>query len=420
MRVLHILDHSIPLHSGYTFRTMGILRAQRALGWETRHLTTPRHRAPGPEKEEVDGLEFHRTRFALPSAARLPVLREALEMLATERRLDALIGEFRPDVLHAHSPVLNAIPALRAGRRFGVPVVYEVRAFWEDAAVSEGACAEGGWRYRLSRRLEEMALRRAQAVVTICEGLKGDMAARGVPSAKITVVPNAVDLDRFTPQLDRDPDLARRFGLGDGPTLGFVGSFYRYEGLDLAIRALPAIVGGGSDVRLLLAGGGPEEESLRRLAEATGVADRVIFAGRVPHRDVARLCGLIDLFVFPRRSHRLTELVTPLKPLEAMAAGRIALASDVGGHRELVRDGSTGFLFPPDNPDHLAAGVRRAMDNHARWPDIAARARRFVEQHRTWPQVVRRYEEVYRDALSAGQPAAGRGGGASAVLKKST
>ena len=137
LRVLHILDHSIPLQSGYTFRTRAILREQRRMGWETFHLTSPKHLAQSGPEEEVDGLHFYRTPRNRGPLDRIPVARELALMRATERRLAEVARIVRPDILHAHSPALNAIPALWVGRRLGIPVVYEVRAFWEDAAADQ-------------------------------------------------------------------------------------------------------------------------------------------------------------------------------------------------------------------------------------------------------------------------------------------
>ena len=176
LRVLHVLDHSIPLHSGYTFRTLALLREQRRMGWETFHLTSPKHVAPTGPEETVDGWHFFRT--AAPSGPRLPGVAEWLAMSRTQVRLLEVAQQVRPHIIHAHSPVLNAIPALRVGRQLGLPVVYEVRAFWEDAAVDHGTTTEGSVRYRLTRQLETHSLRRAAHVFTICEGLRGDIVAR--------------------------------------------------------------------------------------------------------------------------------------------------------------------------------------------------------------------------------------------------
>ncbi len=396
MRALHILDHSIPLHSGYTFRTAAILREQRALGWETFHLTSPKQGVCAAAHEEVDGLAFYRS--PVPPAGPAG-LNEWRLMRATEQRLEALVRELKPDVIHAHSPVLNAIPAIRVGRRLGVPVVYEIRAFWEDAAVDHGTTSEGSLRYRVTRALETWAIKRVAHVFTICDGLRQDILARGVPESRVTVIPNAVDVDGF--QLSGAPDESLKAGLGlAGKTVvGFVGSFYAYEGLDLLLEAFPALIGRHPDLRLLLVWCGPQDANLKAQAQRLGVADKVIFTGRVPHAQVSRYYDLIDLLVYPRHSMRLTELVTPLKPLEAMAQGRIFAASSVGGHRELIRDGETGRLFAAGDAAALAATVSEMLSDRQHWPAMRQAGRRFVEDVRNWRNSVRNYVAVY-DALT--------------------
>lgn len=399
MRVLHVFDHSIPLHSGYTFRSLSLLRGQRALGWETFHITSPKHsaglaaKADGALEDDVDGWHFYRTP-TVPAGA-LPGLGEYRLMQALEARLEAVARQVRPQVIHAHSPVLNGLPAERVGRRLGIPVVYEVRAFWEDAAVDHGTTREGSARYRLTRWLETRALRRAHHVFTICEGLRSDIVARGIPSARVTVIPNAVDIEAFTPGGQADPALQAQLGLTGCTVLGFLGSFYAYEGLDLLLDALPAIVQQRPDVRVLLVGGGPQEAALKAQAARLGLQDHVLFIGRVPHAEVTRYYDLVDLLVYPRHAMRLTELVTPLKPLEAMAQSRVMLASDVGGHRELIRDGETGRLFKAGSAQALATTALDMLAKRELWPAIGAAGRRFVETERNWTRSVSNYVEPY-------------------------
>jgi glycogen synthase len=175
LRILHVLDHSIPLHSGYTFRTLSILGEQRKLGWQTMQLTSPKQGVTASKSEEVEGMTFFRT----PSAQGAGLL---TQMRLTAGRLDEIVRATRPDVIHAHSPVLNAIPSLWVGKRRRLPVVYEMRASWEDAAVDHGTTVEGSLRYKTSRALESFALRQADQITTICEGLRGDIASRGIPA----------------------------------------------------------------------------------------------------------------------------------------------------------------------------------------------------------------------------------------------
>lgn len=400
MRILHVFDHSLPLHSGYTFRSANILRGQRRLGWETYHLTSPKQGNCSALEEESDGLHFYRTPQPTGLASRLPGLNQWSLMLATQHRLLDLAETLRPDLLHAHSPVLNAWPAINVGAKLGIPVVYEIRAFWEDAAVDHGTQKEGGVRYQLTKALETRAVRRANQVVTICAGLRNDLISRGIPAAKIGVVPNAVDIEHFSLSAGSDPALKEKLGLGGCRVIGFLGSFYAYEGLDLLIAALPAMLKRAPDIRLLLVGGGPQEANLKEQAHALGAADKVVFVGRVPHSEVSRYYDLVDLLAYPRHAMRLTELVTPLKPLEAMAQGHLLIASDVGGHKELISDGETGFLFRAEDQADLALKALAALDLPDRGAAIRVSGRRFVEEVRNWDVSISNYKQIYGAALN--------------------
>ena len=347
----------------------------------------------------MDGLDFFRTP-ALAASPSLPVWNEIRLIRALAQRLEQVVEQVRPDIIHAHSPVLNALPALQVGRRHGIPVVYEIRAFWEDAAVDHGSTREGSLRYRATRALETHAIRRAEHVFTICEGLRADIVGRGIPSAKVTVIPNAVDVEGFQLAQPADPALQARWGLQGRTVLGFIGSFYAYEGLDLLVAAMPQLVQQRPDLCLLLVGGGPQEAALKAQVQMQGLTDRVVFTGRVPHAEVNRYYDLIDVLAYPRHSMRLTELVTPLKPLEAMAQGHLFVASDVGGHKELIRHGETGWLFKADDRDALAAAVLDMLAHRDRWPQLRDNGRRFVEEVRNWRNSVAHYEAPYQALLA--------------------
>jgi PEP-CTERM/exosortase A-associated glycosyltransferase len=404
LRILHVLDHSIPLHSGYTFRTRAILRGQRALGWDTHQLTSAKQGVSPAPFEMVDGFGFHRTGAGKSLAARLPVLRQLVVIDGLSEQLLALAAELRPDILHAHSPALNAIAALRVGRRLGIPVVYEVRGFWEDAAVDHGTSSEWGLRYRLTRAMETWALKRVDAATTICEGLRFEIVGRGIAADKVSVIPNAVDIADFTVSGQPDTALANSLGLAGKTVLGFVGSFYAYEGLALLLQALPAMLAVRPDLRVLLVGGGPQEPALRQQVASLGLMEQVVFAGRVPHQDVKRYYDLIDVLVYPRLKMRLTDLVTPLKPLEAMAQGRLLVAADVGGHRELIEHGRTGMLFGAGDASDLARTVLALLDAPQSWPALRERGRHFVETERSWDASVARYRPVYERVVRRAPP----------------
>lgn len=399
MRILHILDHSLPLHSGYTFRTRNLLRGQHALGWHTAQLTGLKQGAGQVPEETVGDLHFYRTAAPGGLAARLPLLNQWQVISTLSRRIEEVAEKEKPDLLHAHSPALNGMAALRAGKRLNLPVVYECRAFWEDAAVDHGTSSEWGLRYRLTRALESHVFRNADAVTTICEGLRAETASRGIAADKITVIPNAVDTGNFTAGVAARPELQAQLGLTGKTVLGFIGSFYAYEGIPLLVQAMPDLLINHPDLRLLLVGGGPQDDEIRTLVSRLGLEDAVIMTGRVDHQQVQDYYNLVDIFVYPRLSMRLTELVTPLKPLEAMAQGRLVVASDVGGHQELIRDGETGVLFKAGQPAALAEAVNRLLARRDEWQQMRDNGRTFVEQERTWPSSVARYQAVYEGLL---------------------
>ena len=396
MRILHVLDHSLPLHSGYTFRTRAIMKAQEAMGWTVAGVTGVRQK-DGTGVETVEGLTFHRT----PPVASLPgPLSELNEIRGFARQIDRVVAEFKPDILHAHSPVLDALAALRVAKKRDLPLIYEIRAFWEDAAVGNGTGTEGSARFRATKALESWAVRRADAVAVICEGLRSDLVARGIDAGKIMVSPNGVDMGMFGDPPPPDKALAASLGLTGADVIGYVGSFYDYEGIDDLIAAMPALIAARPDAHLLLVGGGPMEDALRMQALASSAAARIHFIGRVPHSEVERYYSLIDVLAYPRKKMRLTDLVTPLKPLEAMAQGKLVAASDVGGHRELIDDGVTGTLFAADDPAAIASALVRLLADRSGWDHRRAVAREFVERDRNWSSNIARYEPVYRKLVA--------------------
>ena len=405
MKILHILDHSLPVYDGYAFRSQNILRAQRDAGLEVAVLTSPKHeaswkKAAAPE-EVLDGVRHYRTGPA-PGPA-FPFVGEWRLMAALERRLLEAADREKPDVLHAHSPVLNALPALRAGRKLGIPVVYEIRAFWEDAAADQGSYAEGSLRYRIVRALESRCCRSARAVVAICQGLRDDLLARGIPADKVTVVPNAIRADEFRPA-PPDEELRRTLGLEGGQVVGFLGSFYHFEGLDLLLEAAARLQGELPRLRVLLVGGGEMDDRLRSRARALGLDGTAVFAGRLPHERMPGVYALVDVLAYPRKAMRLTELVTPLKPLEAMAMGKALVASDVGGHRELVRDGLTGLLHRPGDSGDLARALARALTDADLRSSLGSAGREWVLRERTWAANGDRYRALF-ERVAAGNTA---------------
>ena len=237
--------------------------------------------------------------------------------------------QWKPDVLHAHSPVLDGLAALRVGKRLGIPVIYEIRAFWEDASVGNGTGREGSLRYWLTRQLETHAAKSADAVAVICEGLRGDLIARGIDADKITVSPNGVDLELFGDPPPRDNSLADTLGIAaDDAVIGYIGSFYDYEGIDDLIAAMPALVAVQPRTRMLVVIG-----VALGVGAAVSVAGAISFVGPLPDfAEDALEEGPVEVRCVGEREVEIFREPVGLEPafLETGAALEHPAAADVG------------------------------------------------------------------------------------------
>jgi glycogen synthase len=408
MRILHVLDHSLPYLSAYSYRCSSVIGRQRQRGVTPVVLTSPRHEAPGEGRELYDGVAHYRSRWPLfhfvPLPQAVPAVRAAAFVSALAARIVELAREGRFDLIHAHSPALNALAARRAARRLGLPWIYELQYYEHDAAVEGGRMRPGSLGYRQAQWLEDRVVRRADAVVANSAPLGAELISRGVAPRKLFVAPGGVDTRAFRP-LAPDAELIERYGLAGRKVVGFVGSFYEYEGLDRLVGAMLYVLRERRDVKLLLAGSGEAEAALRARVphEWRG---HFVFAGRIEQEDVPRHYSVMDVLVYPRRSTRLTELTSSTRPLEAMAMERAVIASGVGGMCELVSHGKTGFLVEADNRHALAGLIARLVGNRAERQAVGHNARAYVVAERDWERVTERYLKLYRDLLVKQSPRA--------------
>lgn len=398
MRVLHVLHTSVPSPpSGYAIRSDYIMRFQRRMGMQPAAVTSSQHPNGETLLEVYDGFAFWRTAALeqeLPMA-----LREAELIRRLTARVKTAIREYSPAVVHAHSPMLCGIPALRAARSFGLPFVYELRDLWENPSIERGKFKEGSLLHRAAQSAEDYVLRRADAIVSICQTLKDAIVPRKGKDVPAFVVDNGVDVDHFAPRpLSRA--LVEKHGLGGKSVIVYLGTFQPYEGVELLMRAMPGVAGKTPNAHLLIVGGGGEQPRLTALAKELGLDGLVTFTGRVPHEEVADIFTVGDLFVYPRRLTHTTALTTPLKPLEPMAMGRAVLVSDIPPMRELIAEpGESGFLFKPGDHEDLERAITEALADRAALERIGAAGRAYVMAQRTWPTLVKRYEDVYATAI---------------------
>ncbi len=410
---MHVLDHSSPIVSGYSVRSRDLIAAQVEMGQPVIVVTGPLHQIddPNPMDMVLDGAPYYRTAIdgAFAGAAirkRWPLLREWQTVRLLRNRILRLMDEQDIEIVCAHSPSLCGLAALQAAGRRGLPFVYEIRAFWEDAAVDQERTRTTSLRYRLTRWLETYVVRRADAVSGIAQHILQELRSRGVPSDKLFHVPNGVNADRFTPTA-HDTELKDELALPPGPVFGFFGSLYRYEGIRWLIEAMAQLRARGNQFSMIVVGHGEEEAAIRAAIRDHSLSDVVRFIGRVPFEQIRRYYSAVDIMVFPRLSVRLTELVTPLKPLEAMSLKKAVLASSVGGHRELVEHEVTGLLFRPEDVVDFCVQAERLITSPPLREQLGDTAREYILREKDWKVLAEEYQRIYafvtRNRLSPGQ-----------------
>ncbi|WP_427384938.1 glycosyltransferase family 4 protein [Janibacter sp. G56] len=404
-RILHVLKISMPhRQSGYSVRSMYTLVAERDGGLDPVAVTALDFPSSvgvtdAPEQEDVAGIPHHRLeRDRTPD--REPA-DEHLDAWATE--LARVVSRERPSVIHVHSGQRGydaALVGLAVGQALGVPVVYEVRGFFEALWTKDLAWAEQSEVYRRRRDTETRCMMAADAVVTLSESMRADILERGVPADRVHVVPNGVDTTAFAPR-ERDPELVARLGLEGRFTFGYVSNLDHYrEGQELLIDAAVALRERGIPATALIVGDGTRRSFLEAHAAAVGAGDSVIFTGKVPHDSVLDHYCLLDVFVIPRVDERAARLVTPLKPFEAMAAGIPLLVSDLPALVEITGNGSRGASFAAGDGVALADALEHLHADPARRAALAEAGRDWVVRERQWSSNGPRYRAIYDEVLA--------------------
>jgi PEP-CTERM/exosortase A-associated glycosyltransferase len=400
VRVLHVLHSAHPDVTGGSIRSRYLVETQAALGLVPVVVSSPFQPPCDPASargvEWVNGVAYHRTfdptydhRFMVPRKPLGQRVQKLTALFSFTKRIRSIARAERVDVIHGHSLFYCGMAAALAARSLGRASIYEVRSLIEEGLVQEGGARRNGLLFRSYRSLERLSLAMVDHVVAISEGLRTDLIARGIAQERITVVPNGVDVDQQQPAPPRDPSLLAELGWPPGAfVVGYIGSLLAYESLDVLIGAVAALAPRAPALRLLIVGDGPARDDLMARARELSLADRVQFAGRVRHEEVARYYGAVDLFVLPRVPTRLTNLVTPLKPLEIMARAKPLLASDCGGHRELVVPGENGLLYDAAGEDALARSIRDCAGRREQLESLGRRARAWVARRRSWRDVV--------------------------------
>jgi len=440
------------IHPAYIDNNKGLLKRWVARRGRAKIRRLERQKKELTDREEDEGSFFHNmlifTKYRIIHGFRFifkyvsPAftwVEEKVLFKLFRTRIIAVAKAQNSEIIHAHTPYRVGIPALYAARKLGLPFVYEMRGMWEETAVGSGRWKSWGPSYRRFRRIETKLLKRADAVICICETLRTEAISRGVDAAKITVVHNAVNPSQGVVAVDRvgsaggegsggvDRGGEDSVDVGDGGAgrdggsgllaqvrgelalsegtvvVGYIGSLRAIEGVEQTVSAVAKLADQGLDVRFFALTSTSGQAELRRHCSEQGIADKSVITGPVPHLEVEAFYQLIDIFVVSRPKTRVTSLVTPLKPFEAMMAGSAVICSDLPALAEIVDDGKTGLLYSVDDTDDLASTISRLAGDSDLRQRLGTAAKNWVESERTWEVVVERGLAAYVIA-QAGNP----------------
>lgn len=404
-RVLYLLHSSLPYHSmGYATRTHGLLRGIRNHGWDVHGVTRLGYPFDMPGMQNmgeieactrINGVPYHRLSITSGQEDKTPIQGYVARYVSA---LKHLAEDHKPFVLHAASNHWNGLAAVSAARELGVPSIYEVRGLWEITRGSRNPDWVGGSMYKYMVRLETDAASQADQVITITNALRDELIHRGVDESKISVVPNGVDTQRFVP-ISKNFELAARLGVEGKTVVGYVGSILNYEGIALLLEVAGQLKLERNDVAFLFVGDGAELKEYQERVENEGLTDIVKFVGRVPHEDVEEYYSIIDICPFPRLPLPVCEIVSPLKPFEAMAMQKAVVASDVAALTEIVSDHDNGLLFKKGDSADLARVLRVLLDNPNLRTQLAQNARDWAVAERDWTKLSGEIDEIYNSLL---------------------
>ena len=450
MKILHVLANGPPDVNGYAIRTQMILKHQKS-SMNVIGLTSPWY----PQREtmideyQIDGIDYYRTIHPLHRKGKMPishkiiryqtkkelnntsqsvkankkpasnifvkairapryfarigwkVVEEKILIKYFTKRIIEVAKQNKVEIIHAHTPYRVGLPALKAARKLGIPFVYEMRGMWEETAVANGRWLRNGPAYRRFQNYETKVLRKADSVICISETLKKEAISRGVNPKKITVVTNAVEKGMSKKKSKSSSLKSAKDSLNlsaSTKVVGYIGSLREMEGVDLTAKAVAKLADNGHNVRFFVLTGENGQEELRALCNKLGIVDKSTIMGPVPHEEVPVFYDLIDVFIVSRPDTRVTKLVTPLKPFEAMAMGKAVIASKLPALEEIIQHEKTGLLYTPDNLESLVDSIEKCIQDDDFTKSLGHSARNWINENRTWDVVVKNSLKAYEIA----------------------
>ncbi len=322
--------------------------------------------SPEDARRDVDGIDVIPVRagysdYMTGTAMSYPRRVAAFGQFAAAATATAL-RQPRPDVIYATSPPLTmALPAMAAGRRRRAPLAFEVRDLWPEAPIQMGAL-RNPLAQRAARGLERLVYRTAAEVIALSPGMRDGIVATGVAPDKVTMVPNASDLELFSPEVDGTP-ARERLGLGQRFVCTYFGTMGEANDLTPVVEAAALMQQRGEDgVAFVLHGEGKRRAELEELARRRG-ASNVVFSDPIPDKaSVAQLAAASDVCMTIYKDVPILATCSPNKLFDTFAAGRPAIVNTDGWLRELVQDNEAGVFVRPGDPADLADRVAELRD----------------------------------------------------------
>jgi len=400
-KVVYLLHNRLPYNSGgYATRSHGLLSGAFESGWQM--VGVSRLGYPSDKLRYIDVNEFDR----IENIIYYPLLKDEIKLGAiplkeylveyTNSLLEFVLRE-KPSIIHAASNYMNGIVANNVAKALGIPSIYEVRGLWELTRISRQPEWENTEYYNLMAKMEAEAAQGADIVFTLTNALKDEMIRRGVDADKIYILPNGVVTERFLP-LAKNQNLAKELNINNKTVVGFIGSFVQYEGLEYIVDAIEILVNRGKkDIIVLMVGDGAVWQDIVDRVEKKGLQAYFIFTGRIPHEEVEEYYSLVDIAPLPRKGLPVCEMVSPLKPFEAMAMEKVVLSSDVAALAEIVQDGYNGMLFEKDNVQDLADKIELLANDLELRTKLGKQAREWVLKERDWKVISKRLVNIYQD-----------------------
>ncbi|RDY71694.1 glycosyltransferase WbuB [Halobacillus trueperi] len=390
-KVLHILFHSVPNNNGYSIRSKYIVENIKK-NFEVQVITSPYQESHG-KLETYDSVNYHRLFNHKSSKSQL-----IKNIIMIRKEILKLNNKEHFDLIHVHSPWIIAIPSILASKKLNIPVIYEVRGAWEDTDVAIGKKTESSIKYKIIRKIETWCMKNADHIVSISKGLKRDMIKRGIDKNKISHISNGVDTNKFNPAFISEStklNLKSKYGIKDKDlVVGYISSLRKLEGVQNLIEAAKNLETKVS-FKFLIVGDGEYRRELEDIVKENNLEEKFIFTGKVNHLEIINYYSLIDIFVIPRIKARVNEIVTPLKPYEAMSMNKPLIVSDVGGLLEIIEEGATGIAYDKNNPRDLAVKLELlASDKEFRF-SLGSTARSYAQRFYDWEIVAKKYKEIY-------------------------